>query len=328
MAPRQTVNRSSLIFSAFAVALAVITTSTAVRVHAQEQQAKKPGPARVTPPDIFLDEKSEVPEEVEELPNTSREPLPQIKRKKDYVDPRFRPESRFIEHPNAEKGLIKIDKNKVYQYKVKTSEQKSSAALRFGMYEPTELANPEDASLTFDELYDQTDYPFIAYDQDWIFFKKFGELAWKIGGALYVAQGNGRFAASPGGFNQGQTPREKFTLIVVPITVGVSYKLKYFNNQWLIPYVEGGLDAFNFAEVRDDNKNPSIGAKLGLAPAAHASAGLSLPLGRDASSFLDLDREYGINAVYLTAEFRHYFALSSKFDFSGDAITGGITADY
>jgi len=251
--------------------------------------------------------------------------VPQIQRKKTRIDPRYRQESRFIEHPNAAKGLIRIDKDRIYHYKVKQSEQKNAGSLRFGTYEPTELSNPNDTSIGFNTIYDETDFPLILYDHEWQFFQRFGKLAWKAGGGLYFAQGTGVFeTANPG----SEDPKEKFSLLVFPLNVGVIYRAHYFEGQWIIPYAEGGVDAFCFAEVRDDDNNPDIGAALGLSPMAHFSVGGSIPLGRKMTSFLDLDREYGINAMYLTLEYRNYIALSDKYDFSGDAVNGGFTVEF
>lgn len=285
-------------------------------IFTQAAQAQKVGaptqPALVRPPDILSDE-------------TQPEDVPQIKKKTGIFDDTFKPENRLIEHPNAAKGLIKIDKNRIYQYKVKTSEQTAVGTFHLGLYEPLDLVNPEDSSLTFDELYDETNFPIILYDHEFQFWSKLGRLSWKVGGGFYFAQGNGRFVnlnPDPDG------PSEAFSLFIFPMNVGLTYRFQYYDYQWLVPYVEGGGDIFAFAETRDDDYNPSLGAAFGAAPAAHGSVGLSVLLGRNASSFLDLDREYGINTIYLTAEFRRYVALSSKFDFTGNAITGGISAEY
>ncbi|MCB0349840.1 MAG: hypothetical protein KDD38_01575 [Bdellovibrionales bacterium] len=287
------------------------------------------GPALVTPPDALTDELSpddNLPSFDEPIETSASEPIPQIKKKKEYIDPRFRPESRFIEHPNASKGLIKIDKDKIYHYRVKHTDQKNAGSFRLGTYEPLNLINPENTTLTYTSLYGDSAPILLLYDQERQFFQKFGKLAWKFGGGLYLANGHGEFAEP----NPDPTaiPPEKFTLFVFPLNVGAIYRLHYFKNQWIVPYVEGGLDAFCFGETRDDDQNPSIGAKLGIAPATHFSLGGSISLGKNANSFLDLDREYGINAVYLTFEYRNYISLSDKFDFSGEALTGGITAEY
>ncbi len=311
-------------------------------LHAADTPAHKP--ALVRPPDILTEEaahpavqsgNAKKKSETENLPQTSKareqlktkseEPLPQIRLKDSEADANFHPESRYIEHPNAAKGLIKIDKDRVYHYKVKTSDQTNAGTFHIAWYKPLDLVNPDNSDLNFDDMYDSADFPLLLYDHEFQFFKGFGRLAWKVGGGFYYAQGNGKFKESnpdPNG------PSEQFTLFVFPLNVGATYRFQYFSYQWIVPYVEGAFDAFCFAETRDDNLNPSLGASFGLAPAAHASGGVSVLLGKGASAFLDLDREYGINAVYLTAEFRQYFALSDKYDFSGTAISGGVTAEY
>lgn len=310
-----------------------------------QAQSKKSQPALVRPPDILTEpedpshpsvkadntkktnpEDIKAPtEKIDSALKAAEEPVPQIKRKTDLIDSSFRPERRLIEHPNASKGLIKIDKDRIYHYKVKTSDQDSAGTFQLGSYQPLDLTNPNNSSLTFDTMYDEASFPLLLYDYEKQFFKKFGRLGWKLGGGFYYARGNGEFAEdnpSPEG------PSETFTLFIFPINAGLIYRFQYFDYQWLVPYAEGGLDIFAFAERRDDNLNPPLGAAYGAAPAAHASGGVAVLLGRGATSFLDLDREYGINKMYLTAQYRLYFALSDKFDFSGDAITGGITAEY
>jgi hypothetical protein len=282
-------------------------------------------PALVAPPDAMVTDDSINDAQSDQA---KHEPIPQIKKKKETVDPRFHSETQYIEHPNASKGLIRIDKDKIYYYKVKTSDQTKAGTFHMGTYTPTNLANPDDSSLSFNNLYDQTSFPILLYDHEWQILQMFGKFALKAGGGFYYATGHGKFEIQNDNRADSPEPKEKFTLLVFPINVGLIYRLKYFKNQWLVPYVEGGIDAFCFAETRDDDQNPALGAALGLSPAAHFSLGGSLSLGKNARSFLDLDREYGINAMYLTLEYRNYVSLSNKYDFSGDAVTAGITAEY
>ncbi|MEQ1664566.1 MAG: hypothetical protein ABL927_04240 [Bdellovibrionales bacterium] len=251
---------------------------------------------------------------------------PHISQKKQVVEEKFRSEKRYIEHPNASRGLIKIDKDRIYHYKVKTSEQTKTSTFKLGTYDPSKLGSPTDANLTYTNMYDQTDVPFMLYDQTYVYSKKFGVLSWKLGGGFLFARGHGQFTKPNN--DPTATPLEKFTFFAFPLNAGLTYQLKYFKNQWIIPYAEGAADAFLFGETRDDNKKPALGAAFGFAPAAHFSLGGQISLGKNVDSFLDLDREYGINAIYLTFEYRTYIALSNKYDFSGEAITGGITADY
>lgn len=48
----------------------------------------------------------------------------------------------------------------------------------------------------------------------------------------------------------------------------------------------------------------------------------------DTLSMLQLDEEYGINAVYLTLEYRNMVALSEKFDFSGELLNAGFLMEF
>src|SRR5690606_1963146 len=128
---------------------------------------------------------------------------------------------------------------------------------------------------------------------------------------MYFAQGQGQF-------QDGSLAREKFTLLVFPLSAGVVYRLQFWDDQFLVPYACGGADLFLFAERRDDDLNPDLGAKYGAAPAAHGCGGLGVRLGRGPRAFIDLDREYGINSMWVTGEYRRYVALSDRFDFSSD----------
>ena len=103
------------------------------------------------------------------------------------------------------------------------------------------------------------------------------------------------------------------------------YRLQYWDTQPVVPYIEGGGDAITFAEVRDDGKSP----KFGLAPAVHIAGGASFNLGfLDGNSMIELDREYGINRVWLTGEFRALIGLSDKFDFSANVINLGFLVEF
>jgi hypothetical protein len=267
-------------------------------------------------------ESEETTESLEEAVEQSREPVPLIKRRKN-MDEALK-EKRFIEHPNAEKGLIRIDKNRVYYYKVKESEQKGAANVKFAMYEPTELSNPNNSSISYENIYDEDAFPMILYEHEWQIWQKFGKFGLTAGGGLFFAQGRGQFEDS----SVGERAREKFTLIAFPLSVGVVYRMQYWDSQPLVPYGGAALDYIAFAERRDDDQNPAFGAALGGAPASHFYAGVAVQLGTGARSFLDLDREYGINRIWLTGEFRQYVGLDAVYDFTGDAFNAGMTAEF
>lgn len=273
-------------------------------------------------PAVQIEPAEETPESLEDAVERDREPIPVIKRHGNIDD--ALKEKRYIEHPNAKKGLIKIDKNKVYHYKVPESPQNNAGNVKFAMYEPTKLSNPQNSNIDYGNIYDEDAFPMIIYEHEWQIFKKFGKFGVTLGGGIFFTQGHGQFE-DPG---MNERARERFTLVAFPFSAGAIYRMQYWDAQPLFPYFGGGLNYIAFAERRDDDQNPAWGAKIGAAPAAHFYAGVAIQLGLGARSFLDLDREYGINRIWITGEYRQYVGLHGDYDFSGDAINGGITAEF
>lgn len=231
-----------------------------------------------------------------------------------------------VPHPFAEKGLIRITKDQTYIYKVRESDQRRAASFRVGMFEPTELENPEEAGLigsTFEENYDNSSNPAILFDYEWqLWASPIGKFGIKAGSGIYVAQGNGHFT---GADNEGETPRENFTFIAFPTSLGAIYRAQMRDKQLFVPYADGGITAWGFTELRDDDK----GTKFGGALAAYFAGGMAINLTYfDTFSMLQMDREYGINAVYLTLEYRNMVALSDKYDFSGDLLNAGFLMEF
>ncbi len=235
-----------------------------------------------------------------------------------------------VPHPFAEKGLIRIDKSRNYIYKVEESEQKTATAVRFGSYIPQNLeapANDNVGSATFEDLYTQTDTPAILIDWEWQLWRSpIGKFAASLGGGVYVAQGNGRFVGPVNSQAVPEiTPKEIFTFAVIPMSIGAVYRMQIWHKQMVVPYATGGGTIFGFAELRDDDKAPKFGGSFGAFYAAGGALNLTY---FDNMSRIQLDREYGINAVYLTVEYRGILALSKKFDFSGDMLNAGFLMEY
>lgn len=234
-----------------------------------------------------------------------------------------------VPHPFREKGLIRITKDREYLYKVNESPQSRAFTFHVGLYHPNELANPDNpgqVGATFDENYQSSNSPSIMLDYEWQLWKSpVGKWGLKVGSGLFVAQGNGHFAAGSGNPNAGLTPREVFTFALVPVNVGAVYRLQLWHRQMLVPYAEGGGTLFGFSEFRDDNKGPKFGGALG----AYFAAGGALNLTYfDPRSRIRLDREYGINAVYLTAEFRQIISITKRYDFTSNLVNGGFLMEY
>lgn len=247
------------------------------------------------------------------------EPMPLIRREREMIELSEQGPETKIRHPYAGKGLIKITRDKTYIYKVPKSDQTKAGSIRFGLFTPKELKNP-DTGLFFTDFYD-SDNPAMLFDYEWQISQKFGKLGFKIGTGLAMAQGSGQFETDA---NDSLDPKEKFTFIVLPGTVGLIYRMQYWDRQLFIPYVDGGGAVFAFSELRDDGQRPKFGGAIGV----YAAAGLGIDLNRfDTISMLELDREYSINGVYFTAEYRYIVGLG-RFDFTSDIINAGLTVEF
>jgi hypothetical protein len=233
---------------------------------------------------------------------------------------------RQVPHPFAEKGLTRITKEGDYLYKVDESKQNRASSFKIGIFDPTNLENPEQAGqrgATFEENYDQTNNPALMFDYEWQLWRmKIGKLGLKAGTGVYIAQGNGHFVSTA---NENLTPREVFTFWAMPNSVGVVYRAQFYDKQLFVPYGEGGGIVFTFGEFRDDNEPPKWGGAL----AGYFAGGLAFNLSYfDALSRAQLDREYGINRIYLTAEFRQIVAITQKYDFTSTLVNGGFLMEF
>lgn len=233
---------------------------------------------------------------------------------------------REVPHPFAEKGLTRITKDGDYLYKVDESKQNRASSFRIGIFNPTNLENPDQVGLagsTFEDNYDQTNNPALMIDYEWqIWRMSIGKLGIRAGTGAYIAQGNGHFVNST---NQGLTPREIFTFWAMPNTLGLVYRAHMWDRQLLVPYAEGGGIVFAFGEFRDDEKPPKWGGAL----AAYFAGGIAFNLTYfDAVARAQLDREYGINRVYLTAEYRQIISITQTYDFTSDLVNAGFLMEF
>lgn len=228
-------------------------------------------------------------------------------------------EPQFIQHPDAAKGLIKIEKDNTYVYDLPPSPSTRAASVQFGYYAPKLLQNPT-TGVYFKDLYDGGGAPVIFIDYNWRLFSSAGTLLLSVGSGIFAANGHGQFE------NQvGLKPREVFSFFIFPNNAALTWRAQFWDKQWIVPYGTGGVDPMTFAELRDDGKSPKLGAAL----AAHFAGGASFNISAlDRRSLLDLDREYGINGLWLNVEFRQVVSLSSKYDLSAQVVSGGFLMEY
>ncbi len=224
-------------------------------------------------------------------------------------------------HPNAEKGLTRITSDQKYIYSRIESPRSGSTSVHFGMFNPKNLVNPDNGNLSFDTIYDKPDALIVLIDLEWKIFENFGKFKFQLGTGVYSATGKGRFKNDP---DPSHEAKESFTFMSFPLTGNLIYRFQFWDKQWFMPYVGGGAGGIGFIEMRDDKKGP----KFGGAGIAQAFGGGALSLNSLAPNGLGvLDEEYGVNQMWLTAEYRQIFKLS-KFDFSGEIINVGFLVEY
>ena len=228
---------------------------------------------------------------------------------------------RYIKHPMAKKGLYKITKEGEYLYKVQKTPQRATVAVRLGIFDAPNLVNSVNG-LSFSTLYGGDD-PILFFTYEWKLDHWLRNLSFTGGSGLLIASGNGRLES---GDQAGQESKEKFTFIMLPNHVGLSYKFRFSDTQKLIPYVEAGPGYYVFNEYRDDGI-PPLG-RWGGAIVMHAVGGLAFSISDlDRDSSIRLDADYGINGVWLTAEVRQLVGLGT-FDMTTTLINAGVMVHF
>ena len=225
----------------------------------------------------------------------------------------------YIHHPQAEKGLVLITKEGAYIYKTEESiSYKHSGAFRFGTMDSPKIT-AADGTTTFAQMYSGSQLPVISFDFDWQPFQGFGKLGMQTGFSLMFASGNGRFA------NDGQQAEEKYTFIAAPLNLGLTYRLEIWDRQWLAPYISGGGTYIGVMEMRDDGKSPNI---VGT-PGVYGGGGLMFNVSAvSRETRYTLRTEYGIQNLWVSADFKYLKTFSEDLDFSAAIIGGGLVLDY
>jgi hypothetical protein len=225
---------------------------------------------------------------------------------------------RRIHHPNAKKGLVRIEQDGTYVYKVRLHKTDKTGTLRFGQMEPPNIISA-DGQTSFAKMYGSSGLPMITFDYDWHPIQSFGKLGFQIGTGLAMTTGNGRFLKGA-----EDAAKEVYTFVVVPLNAGVTYRFQYSRTQWVAPYISGGGTYLGVAEVRDDNKRNFTGTAAG-----YGAGGLMfniVALSKDLGFILD--SEYGVGGLWVTAEYRYLKSFSEDLDFSGSIVSLGVSAEF
>lgn len=230
-----------------------------------------------------------------------------------------------VPHPNAGKGLLRINKDGTYQYKVSIRPKSKSGSLRMGRMTPPKISGGASAAGTLDykTMYGSDNLISLIGEYEWQPFTSFGRLGLNLGGGFATARGNGYFKTVSSD-RESTKAEETYSLYIFPLSAFLSYRFEYARRQWVVPFINGGVTYYGMMELRDDNKYTFAGAS-----AVGGGGGLMFSISAwDQAAAFRLDREYGIADMYFVVEARAMQGLSTETDFSTQTINGGITIDF
>jgi hypothetical protein len=263
--------------------------------------------------DAITAEKQKAVKEIEE--DQAKTPAADVEPKDNYEVLPYYDNSSHV--PKVQKKLA----DGTHVYKTTASPQKYSGGIRFGSMDPTNLVG--NTGFTYQDVYGGSGAFLVSFEVEKQIIQNAGKLGLKAGLGFFTASGNGRFVDSP-----DVKAIEKISLYGFPIDVAAQYHLQFWEHQVLVPFAEGGADYIPFLENRPDLKS-FAGLKFGGAPAAHVAGGIQIQLDwLDKQGMWQIDNEYGINHIYLTADVRQLIGLSSTFDFTSTIYEGGFLFEF
>lgn len=227
----------------------------------------------------------------------------------------------LVEHPDAAKGLIRINKDGSYQYKTQIKEKSKAGSFKIGSMTPPKVET--DGDVTFENMYGDSDIFALDVDYVWQPFRKYGALGLRLGTGFATVTARGYFKNSnPTGATRSE---ERYNLFIVPLSAFLEYRFEYVRRQWVVPYIFGGGTYYGLAEIRDDGKAPTFAG----APAAGGGGGLLFSISRlDSAAAFNLSQEYGIADMWLVVEGRAMQGLSDETDFTNQMVSAGIAVDF
>lgn len=139
----------------------------------------------------------------------------------------------------------------------------------------------------------------------WLYKNRFG-----FTGTIGFAYKNGNAVGLTSGSSSGDT----FSLMTFPLRADFLYRHDIKSNQFFVPFARVGLDSVIFYE--NGPSSSTFGNKWGL----HAGIGAGILLDRIEDMSQNLERDMGINDIYLNIEFR--YAYIQNFSSSGLSFSG------
>jgi len=201
------------------------------------------------------------------------------------------------------------------------SKKSASLSLMFGPFRPDKVAA---GGIAWQDVYGGGHSLFSGAEWEKEILQKYGVLA--IGGGAGWIQASGK---SLKGKNPGaQASEESTEFQIAPISLNLTYRLVYFENQFLVPFGRAGLDCYLFRERKEGDTTIS-GYRTGY----HFAFGGALLIDwLSPVSAVNLDMDWGINNTYLIFEYRYSyvdnFNQKQDFDFSTETWFGGILFEY
>lgn len=252
------------------------------------------------------------------MPEYTPAPVVEMAAPGTFQKPKGPPQGGTLEatHPNAAKGLLRIEKDGTYVYRTKIPEKTRSSSMRVGYLTTPLIRNAQGVS--FGDIYGADGLLGLVGEYEWQPFRRFGALGFRIGSGLVVARGNGRFA-------DGVVAEEIYNLVVLPLSAEISYRFEYVRRQWAVPFVTGGAVGYGMVEFRDDGKAPT----MAFSPAVIAGGGVHFNISRwDPQGAFVLAQDYAIADLWLTLEGKVIQGLDQSLDMTNQTVSAGFTVDF
>lgn len=222
-----------------------------------------------------------------------------------------------VPHPDASKGLIRINKDGSYQYKTEERTKKRSGTFRIGLMNPPEIEG--NGPVSYDSMYGSDDIFSIFYDYEWQVPTRYGLIGASLGVGFSTVTGRGTFE------NSGTEAREKYNLYMLPVSAFANYRFEYVRRQLIVPYITAGATNYTLIEYRDDGDDTTYA----FAQAVGGGGGLLISISRmDPRGAFVLGQEYGIADMWLTLDARVMQGLNSDVDFTSTILSLGMTVDF